>query len=622
VLYDNGGDQSYITYFSSEKDYQNGRAGKGKVDLDGASVLEGKQDSEKSEYRFKINVAKPVSRAYEFIAQTRVEQEDWVVDVRRILQRKQSREAELRQPVRQPLPPAMALPQSPAPTMKIRPLPTAPAAAVRALPAASHAHAGGGLSSSRDGNSGGGSTRGASAPAASHGSRKVDAAANTPTAPPAAALAAGALQMYASKDEIAARNSTIPTIQRSLKLSSSQRGGASASKAEATAAHAAATVGSGLNEDRPWLFGAMSRTEAEALLVKQPVNCFLFRPSKTKGSYALSLRWNGKCAHHLIAPVSEFKLSFNNHITMCASLIDVVQMIKQPCGPPINWKCPLWHYVDKDTKQTVDGSAPETDTVYSVYAPGMNSTLPDNVDEGAADGADEPPPVDALSKPKPGAQKGPSTPPLQPERDARHARTRARLKSSLSVKQAGTSSRSNSTRGVDGGEEDASPPPRPPHLASTSTKPLPKPTPTPTSNHNPISTPTEADNNTPPPIATRDTAEAFATPRQDGESGGDSDDELPPDPNAAGAGSARSSRSGSGGGAGAADGSTAPPIPGGRKPAATTNESNLAHTTTPTPTVAASTPTATTTFAAATKEAEMGMYVALAAREQFVAIGA
>lgn len=81
-----------------------------------------------------------------------------------------------------------------------------------------------------------------------------------------------------------------------------------------------------MSQEHPWLYGKLSRQEAEALLMEYnlPNGLFLVRKSSHAGSYALSVCVSNRIAHHLIstAPNGTFLIN-STPLPECSSLDEV-----------------------------------------------------------------------------------------------------------------------------------------------------------------------------------------------------------------------------------------------------------------------------------------------------------
>lgn len=94
----------------------------------------------------------------------------------------------------------------------------------------------------------------------------------------------------------------------------------------------------------PWLYGKLSRQDAEGLLVQHGAQngLFIVRESSHEGAYAASVCVNGRIAHHLIKQSPDGKFDINQQpLPGCTTLDEVVTFLGRKHDPPINWRTPL-----------------------------------------------------------------------------------------------------------------------------------------------------------------------------------------------------------------------------------------------------------------------------------------
>eukprot|EP00051_Salpingoeca_urceolata_P016325 m.215939 g.215939 ORF g.215939 m.215939 type:complete len:1044 (+) comp18647_c5_seq1:1202-4333(+) len=112
------------------------------------------------------------------------------------------------------------------------------------------------------------------------------------------------------------------------------------------------------DEAHPWLFENVSRDDAERILKQNGAEngLFLVRPSSKRGSHALTVCWEGRIIHHLIACGAQGRYQLNGKpCHKCYSLAQVITYLRRPHVPPnpLVWKTCLTRFPDN-----VDGAAP------------------------------------------------------------------------------------------------------------------------------------------------------------------------------------------------------------------------------------------------------------------------
>lgn len=284
-----------LNVFRSEDDFLSGKSCKGSCDLEGATVVEGKRDAKSEECRFNVNVAQPTSKVFEFIAASVEEQQRWVVKIRAVT--------------------SVKLPLKARPSLKLQ---------SRAQSTKSKSHA---------------EPLNPPPPTGVYGSRSNRATSKSSSS---SSISPSRRQATAVAPQFATKSAVRDAPSSVRRSTTSQR---HTSRGAASAAVGAAAVGAargGASDEKPWLLEGVSRVEAEAVL--SSTTAFLVRKSgKTKGAYALSLHWNGDVRHHLLSLSKDPNHFFciNNHVTACTTLAGMIDFLRKPHGPPINWKTPL-----------------------------------------------------------------------------------------------------------------------------------------------------------------------------------------------------------------------------------------------------------------------------------------
>ena len=298
-----------------------GKSCKGSCDLEGATVVEGKRDAKSGECRFNVNVAQPTSKVFEFIAASVEEQQQWVVKIRAVT--------------------SVKLPLKARPSLKLQ---------SRAQSTKSKSHA---------------EPPHPPPPTGVYGSRSNRATSKSSSS----SISPSRRQTTAVAPQFAAKSAVrdAPSSVRSSTISQRHTSRGAASAAVGAAAVGAAAVGAargGVYDEKPWLLEGVSRVEAEAVL--SSTTAFLVRKSgKTKGAYALSLHWNGDVRHHLLSLSKDPNHFFciNNHVTACTTLTEMIDFLRKPHGPPINWKTPLprLHITVSGSKFVTSGRSDSSD---------------------------------------------------------------------------------------------------------------------------------------------------------------------------------------------------------------------------------------------------------------------
>lgn len=98
----------------------------------------------------------------------------------------------------------------------------------------------------------------------------------------------------------------------------------------------------------PWFHGLISRKEAETLLSKRDVGCFLVRVSETRFGYTLSYRIRTRCRHYMVEQDRRGRYALVGVEKICNSLNELInwfqrnqinedgEMLREPCGQEVN----------------------------------------------------------------------------------------------------------------------------------------------------------------------------------------------------------------------------------------------------------------------------------------------
>jgi hypothetical protein len=98
----------------------------------------------------------------------------------------------------------------------------------------------------------------------------------------------------------------------------------------------------------PWFHGLISRKDAETLLSKREVGCFLVRVSETRFGYTLSYRIRTRCRHYMVEQDRRGRYALVGVEKICNSLNELInwfqrnqindegEMLREACGQEVN----------------------------------------------------------------------------------------------------------------------------------------------------------------------------------------------------------------------------------------------------------------------------------------------